>query len=161
MIIDACLDQTLTQQVCDVVARAENVGDDELEGERLGDIPDGFRDIDRRMKRLSEQERNDDGVRVPSFSELPGGRLEVWLRQIKVGRNSSDLCLLRDRSHEPLDPQTALRMPAAVGEPDQRRAEMTQFGQRVSRCGVWVRQRGQNFFNSRRSGSLRRFFLVM
>src|SRR3954463_3624257 len=28
--------------------------------------------------------------------------------------------------------------------------------QRVSRCGVWVRQRGQNFFSSMRSGSLRR-----
>ena len=33
--------------------------------------------------------------------------------------------------------------------------------QRVSRCAVWVRQRGQNFFISKRSGSLRRFFLVM
>ena len=34
-------------------------------------------------------------------------------------------------------------------------------GQRVSRCGWWQRQRGQNFLSSRRSGSLRRFFLVM
>jgi hypothetical protein len=33
--------------------------------------------------------------------------------------------------------------------------------QRVSRCSWWVRQRGQNFFISMRSGSLRRFFLVM
>src|SRR3712207_8069450 len=33
--------------------------------------------------------------------------------------------------------------------------------QRVSRWSVWVRQRGQNFFSSMRSGSLRRFFLVM
>src|SRR5512132_1027142 len=118
MIIDARLDQTLTQQVCDLVARAENVGDDESDAERLGDISDGFRDINRGMKRLSEQERDDNGVRVPSFSELSGGRLEVWPRQIKVGRNRSDLCLLRDRSDEPLDPQTTLRMPAAVGEPD-------------------------------------------
>ena len=33
--------------------------------------------------------------------------------------------------------------------------------QRVSRCSVCLRQRGQNFFSSMRSGSLRRFFLVM
>ena len=93
MIIDACLDQALAQHVRDVVARTENVGDDELDGERLGDIPDGFRDIDRGVKRLGEQQRDDDGVRVPSFSELLGGRFEVWLRQIKIGRNSCDLCL--------------------------------------------------------------------
>ena len=34
-------------------------------------------------------------------------------------------------------------------------------GQRVSRCGWCLRQRGQNFASSMRSGSLRRFFLVM
>src|SRR4051794_19252635 len=34
-------------------------------------------------------------------------------------------------------------------------------GQRVSRCGVCLRQRGQNFDSSMRSGSFRRFFLVM
>ena len=33
--------------------------------------------------------------------------------------------------------------------------------QRVSRCAVCFPQRGQNFDSSRRSGSLRRFFLVM
>ena len=44
----------------------------------------------------------------------------------------------------------------AVGETDQRDG-----AQRVSRWAVWLWQRGQNFFNSRRSGSLRRFFLVM
>ena len=32
---------------------------------------------------------------------------------------------------------------------------------RVSRCGRWQRQFGQNFFSSSRSGSLRRFFRVM
>lgn len=33
--------------------------------------------------------------------------------------------------------------------------------QRVSRCDVDLRQRGQNFISSKRSGVLRRFFLVM
>ena len=35
------------------------------------------------------------------------------------------------------------------------------LGQRVSRCSVCLPSRGQNFFISRRSGLLRRFFLVM
>ena len=67
-----------------------------------------------------------------------------------------------DGGHQPLDPETALRVPAAVGEPDQRRAEISSAsvsGSRGGRCGCL--QRGQNFFSSSRSGSLRRFFLVM
>ena len=39
MIIDACLDQALVQQVGDVVAGAENVGDDELDGEDSATFP--------------------------------------------------------------------------------------------------------------------------
>ncbi|EON25483.1 50S ribosomal protein L33 [Nocardioides sp. CF8] len=41
------------------------------------------------------------------------------------------------------------------------RVEVKSWDQRVSRCAVCVRQRGQNFDSSMRSGSLRRFFLVM
>ena len=70
-----------------------------------------------------------------------GSRLYQRLRLAAPGRNS------RKRS----DPA------GGACRVDVRRA----LGQRVSRCAVCLRQRGQNFASSSRSGSLRRFFLVM
>jgi hypothetical protein len=49
----------------------------------------------------------------------------------------------------------------AAGHPDQRLRISRHGCQRVSRCAVWVRHRGQYFFSSSRSGSLRRFLRVM
>ena len=113
------------------------------------------------MIRLREEQGHHNGRVMAGVGQLVGGCVQVRLCQVKVRRHRRDLCLLGDGSHEPLDTETALRVSAAVGEPDDRGAVVPQLGQRVSRCEVWVLQRGQNFFSSRRSGSLRRFFLVM
>ena len=51
--------------------------------------------------------------------------------------------------------------PTAVAGHDNKHRSAQQADQRVSRCAVCVRQFGQNFFSSKRSGSLRRFLRVM
>src|SRR4051812_11099118 len=59
-----------------------------------------------------------------------------------------------------MDPNIDVDPPERLGRVDVEDAGGDR-GQRVSRCIVCLRSRGQNFMSSMRSGSLRRFFLVM
>ena len=161
MIINATSRHTVAEYLGDVIAGTQNVGHDEPERKGFGDAPYRFGHVHGGVKSLGEQQWNDDGTVVTTLGELPHDGVEVGLGQVEVGRQCSNSCLLRDSGHQSFDADAALGMPAAVGQSDQRGGWRAQLRQRVSRCAVWVLQRGQNFFNSRRSGSLRRFFLVM
>jgi hypothetical protein len=161
VVVDACVIQALVEQLSDVLAGTQDVSNDQLEGQGLGNILHPLGNIDGGVIRLCEEQRHYDGRGMPSVGQLASGCVQIGLCKVEVRRHRRDLCLLGDGSHEPLDTETALGVSAAVREPDDREVVMTQLGQRVSRCAVWALQRGQNFFSSRRSGSLRRFFLVM
>jgi hypothetical protein len=161
VVVDVGFVHAFDEQSGDVVTGAQDVGDDQLQGHRLGGITYRLGNIDGGVIRLSEEQGHHDCRLMAGVGKLPGSRAEIRLCQVKVGGHRGNLCLLGDGGHQSLDTETALGMPAAVGEADQREIGMAQRAQRVSRCAVWVLQRGQNFFSSRRSGSLRRFFLVM
>ena len=161
IVADTGLTHVATEQVSDIVAGTEDVGNHKLEPKGLNDVTYRLRDIDCRVKSLGEKQGNNYCPRVASVGELVSGCAEIGLREVEICRHCGDLCLPANSGHQPLDAAPALRVSAAVGKPDQRRVRMTQSGQRVSRWEVCVRHRGQNFFSSRRSGSLRRFFLVM
>jgi hypothetical protein len=132
--MDAGFDHALAKQVCDVVASTQDVGDDQVEREGPRDVTYRLRDVDGGVKRLGEKQGHHDGGGMAGLGELPGGRIEVWLRQIKVSRHGGDLCQIGNCGHQPLDAATAPRMSATVREPDQ--WELGMFRQRVSRCGV-------------------------
>ena len=75
---------------------------------------------------------------------------------VGLGRGEGAAGQGRVDCHAPESTDRARRRRRPPGEPDGRvRAWKSQ---RVSRCGVWLRQRGQNFESSMRSGSFRRFF---
>jgi hypothetical protein len=161
VVVNACVIHALAEQLSDLLAGTQDVGNDQVEGQGLGNILHALGNINGGVIRLAEEQGHYDGGCIAGFGKLAGSCAEVWLRQVEVRRHRGNLGLLSDGSHEPLDTETSLGVPAAVRQPDDREVEATQLVQRVSRCAVWVLQRGQNFFNSRRSGSLRRFFLVI
>ena len=67
----------------------------------------------------------------------------------------------RARAHARRRRGPSARGPYAHRPGVDRAVSLRRGAQRVSRCAVCLRQRGQNFSSSMRSGSLRRFFLVM
>ena len=170
-----------------VIVGAEHGGDDELDARCLGGSGNRSRHIDPGMERLGEQQRHDHRRTLPRRGQHCRHSVQLGSGEIQVrgiGRDSGPSSHLGEQR---LDPGGDTGMAAAVRQADQRRQPGTtrpgtrqsrrgisaaqwstsvrcsrsRRDQRVSRCAVWLWQRGQNFFSSSRSGSFRRFFLVM
>ena len=113
MIGDAGGHHVLPEQICDVITGAQDVGDDQLEVQGSCDIAYRLRHIDSGVIRLGEQQRNDNCRCLAGLGQLFDCRIQIRLCQVQICRNSSDLCLLGNGRHEPLDGIAALGMPTA------------------------------------------------
>jgi hypothetical protein len=124
VVIDVGFRHALDEQSGDVIAGAQDVGNDHLQRQRLGDITDRLGNVDGGVISLSEEQGHDDGRCIAGVGKLAGSCAQIGLRQVKVRRYRGNLGLLGDGSHQSLDTETALGMPAAVGEPDERRVSV-------------------------------------
>jgi hypothetical protein len=118
VISDAGCNHALSEQVCDIIAGTQDVGNDQLHGQGGRNITDSLGDVNGRVIGLGEEQRNDNCTRVTGLSQLAYSCTQVWLRQIQVCGYRGDLRLLGNGRHEALDVVAALGMPAAVGKPD-------------------------------------------
>jgi hypothetical protein len=111
----------LSKQVYDIIAGAQDVGNDQLKRKGRCDIADCLGDVNRGVIGLGEQQGNDNCPGVAGLGQSAYGCTKIWLRQVKVRRHRGELRLLGNGRHEPLDVVACLGMPAAVGKPDDRR----------------------------------------
>jgi hypothetical protein len=118
VISNAGCNHALSEQVCDIIAGTQDVGNDQLKRKGRCDIADRLGDVNRGVIGLSEQQRNHNCPGVAGLGQSAYSSTKVWLRQIKVRRHRGDIRLLGNGCHQPLDVVAALGMPAAVGKPD-------------------------------------------
>ena len=87
MVVDACFTHALAEQLSDVVAGTQDVANDQLERQRLGDIAYRLGNVDGGVIRLGEEQGHHDGRGMAGVGEPPGGRTQVRLCQVEVRRH--------------------------------------------------------------------------